>query len=116
MSAFVYPALTNSQISARPAAKSGLFSRLARKAHAWHRHNEEMRRLSEMTQRELADIADNEIETCREHHREHDEHADMHCIFILGEQRYNQRQCETHKKEVAFECHHARSVCLLNNP
>ena len=66
MSAFVYPALTNSQISARPAATSGLFSRLARKAHAWHRHNEEMRRLSEMTQRELADFGASSADVYRE--------------------------------------------------
>jgi uncharacterized protein YjiS (DUF1127 family) len=66
MSAFVYPALTNSQISARPAAKSGLFNRLARKARAWHRHNEEMRRLSEMSQRDLSDFGASSADVYRE--------------------------------------------------
>jgi uncharacterized protein YjiS (DUF1127 family) len=66
MSAFVYPALTNSQISARPAAKPGLFSRLAGTARAWHRHNEEMRRLSEMSQRDLADFGASSADVYRE--------------------------------------------------
>lgn len=66
MSAFVYPALTNSQISARPAAKQGLFRRLARTARAWQRHNEEMRALSEMTHRELADFGASSADVYRE--------------------------------------------------
>ncbi|HTI83201.1 MAG TPA: hypothetical protein VL614_22330 [Acetobacteraceae bacterium] len=66
MSAFLYPALTNSQISARPATKPGLFSRLARTARAWHRHNQEMGRLSEMTQRELADFGASSADVYRE--------------------------------------------------
>jgi uncharacterized protein YjiS (DUF1127 family) len=66
MSAFVYPALTNSQISARPAAKFGLFGLLARKARAWHRHNEEMRRLAEMSQRELSDFGASSADVYRE--------------------------------------------------
>lgn len=66
MSAFAYPALTNSQISARPGAKPGLFRRLARTARAWRHHNEEMRRLSEMTHRELADFGASSADVYRE--------------------------------------------------
>ena len=66
MSAFLYPALTNSQISARPAAKSGWFGRIAGTAYAWHRHNQEMRRLAEMTQRELADFGASSADVYRE--------------------------------------------------
>jgi uncharacterized protein YjiS (DUF1127 family) len=66
MSAFTYPALTNSQISAQPATHPGLFSRLTRTAREWHRHNEEMRRLSEMTQRELSDFGASSADVYRE--------------------------------------------------
>ena len=66
MSAFVYPALTNSQISAQPSGNSGLFGRLVRTARGWHRHNEEMRRLADMTQRELADFGASSADVYRE--------------------------------------------------
>jgi len=66
MSGFIYPSLTNSQISARPAAHPGLFGRLVKKARAWHRHNEEMRRLSEMTHRELSDFGASSADVYRE--------------------------------------------------
>ena len=66
MSAFVYPALTNSQISTQPSGKSGLFSRLLQTARAWRRHNEEMRRLAELNQRELADFGASSADVYRE--------------------------------------------------
>jgi uncharacterized protein YjiS (DUF1127 family) len=69
MSAFVYPPLTNSQISALPAERGhqpGLIARLVATLRLWRRRIQERRALAELTPRELADFGASTADVYRE--------------------------------------------------
>jgi len=69
MSGFVYPPLTNSQISALPAAgrhHPALMSRLVATLRLWRRRASERRALGELTPRELADFGATSADVYRE--------------------------------------------------
>jgi uncharacterized protein YjiS (DUF1127 family) len=69
MSAFVYPSLTNSQISARPAPgrhHAGLLTRLVAAARRWRRLSVERRALAELSAYELHDIGASTSDVYRE--------------------------------------------------
>lgn len=69
-----------------------------------------------MAERELANIADDEVEARRQHHRKHDEYADMQGILIQDEKRRQQRSGQYTQQAIAFENHQARSACLPKRP
>ena len=69
-----------------------------------------------MAEREFADIADDEVEARRQHHRKHDEHADMQGILIVDQKRRQQRGGQHTQQAIAFEDHQARSACLPKRP
>lgn len=69
MSGIVYPPLTNSQISARPAQgrhRTGLFTRLVAAARRWRRLSAEKQALAELSERELHDIGASTADVYRE--------------------------------------------------
>jgi uncharacterized protein YjiS (DUF1127 family) len=69
MSAFVYPPLGNSQISALPGVgrhHSGLISRLVATVRLWRRRSRERQALAELSPRELADFGATTSDVYRE--------------------------------------------------
>ncbi len=69
MSAFVYPSLTNSQISALPTAgrqHPGMIARAVATLRLWRRRSRERQALAELSPRELADIGASTADAYRE--------------------------------------------------
>ena len=69
-----------------------------------------------VAERELADIADDEVEARRQHHRERDQYADVKGVLIRDQNRRQQRGGQYTQQAITLEGHQARSVCLPKRP